>query len=196
MAWYWPLFSFFCVCVVSGPRGFALRWRYLLLGYQLSRRLSIQTTEGDISHKNLSLVRKCEHGVRLRRANFQLYHSTLHLLVLSTFSSLYFFHTATSIRLVLFALIFSKIIGQALIWFGTINPLISWPSTHSTGFTFSSFLFRSPSLTASKVLLSICSMLTDANPKDPLVGSIAQQYMYERDEHDRTAREWTRKYAQ
>jgi ubiquitin-protein ligase len=53
----------------------------------------------------------------------------------------------------------------------------------------------SPALTISKVLLSICSLLTDANPKDPLVHSIAQQYIHDRDEHDRTAREWTRKYA-
>ena len=53
----------------------------------------------------------------------------------------------------------------------------------------------SPALTVSKVLLSICSLLTDANPKDPLVHSIAQQYIHDRDEHDKTAREWTRKYA-
>lgn len=61
---------------------------------------------------------------------------------------------------------------------------------------FVSLCVGSPALTASKALLSICSLLTDANPKDPLVASIAQQYMYERDEHDKTAREWTRKYAQ
>jgi len=54
----------------------------------------------------------------------------------------------------------------------------------------------SPALTISKVLLSICSLLTDANPKDPLVGSIAHQYMHDRDGHDRTAKEWTRTYAQ
>jgi ubiquitin-protein ligase len=35
----------------------------------------------------------------------------------------------------------------------------------------------SPALTISKVLLSICSLLTDANPHDPLVGSIAQQFL-------------------
>ncbi|EDL20657.1 ubiquitin-conjugating enzyme E2E 2 (UBC4/5 homolog, yeast), isoform CRA_b, partial [Mus musculus] len=35
----------------------------------------------------------------------------------------------------------------------------------------------SPALTISKVLLSICSLLTDCNPADPLVGSIATQYM-------------------
>ena len=53
----------------------------------------------------------------------------------------------------------------------------------------------SPALTISKVLLSICSLLTDANPADPLVGSIAQQYKIDREEHDRIAREWVRKWA-
>ncbi|KAJ3123199.1 Ubiquitin-conjugating enzyme E2 2 [Nowakowskiella sp. JEL0407] len=53
----------------------------------------------------------------------------------------------------------------------------------------------SPALTISKVLLSICSLLNDANPADPLVGSIAQQYLNDREEHDRTAREYTRRYA-
>lgn len=71
----------------------------------------------------------------------------------------------------------------------------------------------SPALTISKVLLSICSLLTDANPRklfllakhkryskilthqsdDPLVGSIAQQYLNNREEHDDTAREWTKR---
>ncbi|CAG8511903.1 10579_t:CDS:2 [Ambispora gerdemannii] len=51
----------------------------------------------------------------------------------------------------------------------------------------------SPALTISKVLLSICSLLTDANPHDPLVGSIANQYLHDREEHDRTAREWTKR---
>src|ERR1700733_3324947 len=39
----------------------------------------------------------------------------------------------------------------------------------------------SPALTISKCLLSICSLLTDANPKDPLVQPIAQQYIHDRD---------------
>ena len=34
----------------------------------------------------------------------------------------------------------------------------------------------SPALTISKVLLSICSLLTDPNPDDPLVPSIAELY--------------------
>ncbi|CAO3616927.1 unnamed protein product [Cunninghamella echinulata] len=53
----------------------------------------------------------------------------------------------------------------------------------------------SPALTISKVLLSICSLLTDANPHDPLVGSIAQEYLVDREQHDRNAREWTKQYA-
>jgi len=53
----------------------------------------------------------------------------------------------------------------------------------------------SPALTISKVLLSICSMLTDPNPDDPLVPAIATQYKNERKVYDSTAAEWTRKYA-
>jgi ubiquitin-conjugating enzyme E2 D/E len=54
----------------------------------------------------------------------------------------------------------------------------------------------SPALTISKVLLSICSLLTDCNPHDPLVGSIANQYLTNREEHDRVAKEWTQRFAQ
>ena len=32
-------------------------------------------------------------------------------------------------------------------------------------------------------------------PADPLVGSIATQYMTNRAEHDRMARQWTKRYA-
>lgn len=31
---------------------------------------------------------------------------------------------------------------------------------------------------------------------DPLVGSIAQQYLTDRELHDKTAAEWTKRYAQ
>lgn len=54
----------------------------------------------------------------------------------------------------------------------------------------------SPALTISKVLLSISSLLTDPNPNDPLVGSIAQQYNSDKEAHDKTAAEWTKRYAQ
>ncbi|KAJ3813265.1 ubiquitin-conjugating enzyme E2 [Lentinula aff. lateritia] len=54
----------------------------------------------------------------------------------------------------------------------------------------------SPALTISKVLLSICSMLTDPNPDDPLVPDIAHLYKTDRERYEATAREWTRKYVQ
>lgn len=53
----------------------------------------------------------------------------------------------------------------------------------------------SPALSIAKVLLSISSLLTDANPKDPLVPEIARLYVDNRPEFDRTAREWTQRYA-
>ena len=53
----------------------------------------------------------------------------------------------------------------------------------------------SPALTISKVLLSICSLLTDPNPDDPLVPEIAHIYKTNRAEYEKTAREWCRKYA-
>jgi len=53
----------------------------------------------------------------------------------------------------------------------------------------------SPALSIVKVLLSISSLLTDANPKDPLVPEIARLYVEDRAEFDRTARAWTERYA-
>ncbi len=50
-------------------------------------------------------------------------------------------------------------------------------------------------LICSAVLLSICSMLTDPNPDDPLVPEIAHTYKTDRAKYEQTAREWTRKYA-
>lgn len=53
----------------------------------------------------------------------------------------------------------------------------------------------SPALTISKVLLSICSLLTDPNPDDPLVPDIAKIFKNDRRLYNQTATEWTRKYA-
>ena len=75
----------------------------------------------------------------------------------------------------------------------------------------------SPALTISKVLLSISSLLTDPNPgklvwrlvvsrneadrlvvvgaADPLGENIAQELIKNKEQHDATAREWTRRYA-
>jgi len=53
----------------------------------------------------------------------------------------------------------------------------------------------SPALTISKVLLSICSLMSDPNPDDPLVPEIAQLLMKNKDVHDANAREMTIKHA-
>mgnify|MGYP003878278183 CR=1 FL=1 len=53
----------------------------------------------------------------------------------------------------------------------------------------------SPALTISKVLLSICSLLTDPNPDDPLDASVAAVYKNDRKKYNDKAREWTLKYA-
>ncbi|XP_078493025.1 ubiquitin-conjugating enzyme E2-17 kDa isoform X2 [Ciona intestinalis] len=53
----------------------------------------------------------------------------------------------------------------------------------------------SPALTVAKVLLSICSLLCDPNPDDPLVPDIARVFKNDRTKYNDLAREWTRKYA-
>ncbi|KAF3530930.1 hypothetical protein DY000_02038686, partial [Brassica cretica] len=53
----------------------------------------------------------------------------------------------------------------------------------------------SPALTISKVLLSICSLLTDPNPDDPLVPEIAHMYKTDKNKYESTARTWTQKYG-
>jgi ubiquitin-conjugating enzyme E2 D len=53
----------------------------------------------------------------------------------------------------------------------------------------------SPALSISKILLSICSLLSDPNPNDPLVPAIASQLKTSPEEYNRTAREWTLMYA-
>jgi ubiquitin-conjugating enzyme E2 D len=53
----------------------------------------------------------------------------------------------------------------------------------------------SPSLTISKILLSICSLLNDPNIEDPLVPDIANMYLKNKKEYFKTAREWTSIHA-
>uniref|UniRef100_A0A8C6LJ00 Ubiquitin conjugating enzyme E2 D2 n=1 Tax=Nothobranchius furzeri TaxID=105023 RepID=A0A8C6LJ00_NOTFU len=53
----------------------------------------------------------------------------------------------------------------------------------------------SPALTISKVLLSICSLLCDPNPDDPLVPEIARIYKTDSQKYNKLAQEWTTKYA-
>jgi ubiquitin-conjugating enzyme E2 D/E len=53
----------------------------------------------------------------------------------------------------------------------------------------------SPALNISKVLLSICSLLSDPNPDDPLVPDIANIYKSNKSQYEANAREYTMKYA-
>lgn len=52
-----------------------------------------------------------------------------------------------------------------------------------------------PSLSISKVLLSICSLLTDPNPNDPLDPEVARIYKENKLKYEVTARQWTEQYA-
>ena len=47
-----------------------------------------------------------------------------------------------------------------------------------------------------QVLLSICSLLCDPNPDDPLVPEIARLYKTDKAKYSQLAKEWTKKYAQ
>jgi len=53
----------------------------------------------------------------------------------------------------------------------------------------------SPALTINKVLISICSLLNDPNPSDPLVPAIAKEYTSNRQKFNENAMSWTKIYA-
>lgn len=53
----------------------------------------------------------------------------------------------------------------------------------------------SPALSISKVLLSICSLLAEPNPNDPLVNEIANIYRNNIELYNKNAREYTITYA-
>ena len=53
----------------------------------------------------------------------------------------------------------------------------------------------SPALTISKVLLSICSLMDDPNPDDPLVPEIADLLKTDKDKHDYNAKNHTLMFA-
>ena len=53
----------------------------------------------------------------------------------------------------------------------------------------------SAALTITQLLLTICALLVECNPEDPLDPDIASHFMRDRQAHDKVAKEWTRKYA-
>jgi len=53
----------------------------------------------------------------------------------------------------------------------------------------------SPALTISKVLLSICSLMNDQNPNDPLTPEAADMYINDREQFVEIAKDYTLRYA-
>lgn len=53
----------------------------------------------------------------------------------------------------------------------------------------------SPALGISKVLLSLCSLLSEPNPDDPLMVEIAEEFKNNKDKFLANAREWTIRFA-
>ena len=50
-------------------------------------------------------------------------------------------------------------------------------------------------MTLQAVVISVLSLLTDANPTDPLERDVGKLYMRDRTKFDAMAREWTNRYA-
>lgn len=97
--------------------------------------------------------------------------------VLPSSSSVHQYITATSARRVISVWIFwSKVIGAPF-----------WQCQSCS----------CPSLPCSPTAIRVCSLhiYVHSSTDDPLEATIAFQYRKERKEHDRTAREWTRKFA-
>lgn len=54
----------------------------------------------------------------------------------------------------------------------------------------------SPALSSHQVMLSICSLLNEPNPKDPLRGEVASLYNSDREEYNKKVKEYVKKYSE
>ena len=96
-----------------------------------------------------------------------------------------------------FLICFSGISGQLLLVSLDACSVQLQKFSMSTDLFFFSFLCGNCwFLCCISVLLSICSLLCDPNPDDPLVPDIARIYKTDKPKYNKLAKEWTTKYAQ
>lgn len=77
-----------------------------------------------------------------------------------------------------------------------LNLILSSPQyIMASVFCISPVFALSVSVVFCVVLLSICSLLTDPNPDDPLVPEIARMYKTDKERYNQMAKDWTHKYA-